>query len=55
MNVLSVENLSKSFGERILFEQLTFGIDAGQKVALVAKKWGRENHLAAVYLWKGGS
>jgi len=37
MNVLSVENLSKSFGERILFEQLTFGIDAGQKVALVAK------------------
>ena len=37
MNVLSVENLSKSFGEKILFEQLTFGIDAGQKVALVAK------------------
>ena len=37
MNVLSVENLSKSFGERILFEHLTFGIDAGQKVALVAK------------------
>jgi neutral amino acid transport system ATP-binding protein len=37
MNVLSIENLSKSFGERILFEQLTFGIDQGQKVALVAK------------------
>jgi ATP-binding cassette subfamily F protein uup len=37
MNYLSVENLTKSFGERILFEDLTFGIDQGQKVAIVAK------------------
>jgi ABC transport system ATP-binding/permease protein len=37
MNYLSVENLTKSFGVRILFSDLTFGIDQGQKVAIVAK------------------
>ena len=37
MNFLSVENLTKSFGERILFSDVTFGIDQGQKVAIVAK------------------
>ncbi len=35
MNYLSVENLSKSFGERKLFQTISFGIDQGQKVALV--------------------
>ena len=37
MNYLSVENLTKSFGDRLLFSDLTFGIDQGQKVAIVAK------------------
>jgi ATP-binding cassette subfamily F protein uup len=37
MNYLSVEGLTKSFGERTLFSDLTFGIDHGQKVAIVAK------------------
>ncbi|MDM9630756.1 ABC-F family ATP-binding cassette domain-containing protein [Robiginitalea aurantiaca] len=37
MNLLSAENLSKSFGERILFSNLTFGINQGQKIALVAR------------------
>lgn len=37
MNLLSVENLTKSFGDRIIFQDLTFGIDQGQKVAIVAK------------------
>jgi ATP-binding cassette subfamily F protein uup len=37
MNYLSVENLTKSFGDRVLFSDLTFGIDLGQKVAIVAK------------------
>lgn len=37
MNYLSVENLTKSFGDRIIFENLTFGIEQGQKVAIVAK------------------
>ena len=37
MNYLSVENLTKSFGERVLFNDLTFGIEKGQKVAFIAK------------------
>ena len=37
MNYLSVENISKSYGERTLFEQLSFGINKDQKVAFVAK------------------
>lgn len=37
MNLLSVENISKRFGERLLFSELSFGLDKGQKVALVAK------------------
>ncbi|MHB8261028.1 MAG: ABC-F family ATP-binding cassette domain-containing protein [Bacteroidia bacterium] len=37
MNYLSVENLSKSYGDKILFEKITFGISRGDKVALVAK------------------
>lgn len=35
MNYLSVEQLSKGYDERQLFENLTFGISKGQKVALV--------------------
>ncbi|MDC0257438.1 ABC-F family ATP-binding cassette domain-containing protein [Crocinitomicaceae bacterium] len=37
MNYLSVEEITKSYGERVLFEDLTFGIDQGQKAAIVAK------------------
>ncbi len=37
MNYLSVENLTKSYGDRVLFEDITFGIDQGQKVAFIAK------------------
>lgn len=37
MNFLSVEEITKSFGERVIFDELSFGIDQGQKVAIVAK------------------
>ncbi len=37
MNYLSVENISKSYGERVLFEDLSFGINKDQKIAFVAK------------------
>ena len=37
MNLLSIENISKSYGERLLFSRLTFGIEQGQKAALIAK------------------
>ncbi|MEN8957669.1 MAG: ABC-F family ATP-binding cassette domain-containing protein [Flavobacteriales bacterium] len=37
MNYLSIENISKSFGIRVLFDEVTFGINKGDKIALVAK------------------
>jgi len=37
MNFLSVENLSKRFGERSIFQNFTFGLNEGDKVALVAR------------------
>ncbi|MGB0949612.1 MAG: ATP-binding cassette domain-containing protein, partial [Marinirhabdus sp.] len=37
MNYLSVENISKSYGERVLFTHISFGINAGQKIGFVAK------------------
>lgn len=37
MNYLSIEQLSKSYNEQPLFDNITFGIKQGQKVALVGK------------------
>jgi len=37
MNYLSVQDLGKSYGIQTLFKGLNFGIDQGQKVALVAR------------------
>ena len=34
---LQVENLTKSFGEQVLFENISFAIEQGRRVALVAK------------------
>ena len=37
MNYLTVENISKSYGERVLFNDISFGINKDQKIAFVAK------------------
>lgn len=37
MNLLSVENLSKGFGGKQLFKKISFGVNYGDKVALLAK------------------
>ena len=37
MNYLQVDNLSKAYGEKILFRNISFSIDKGQKVALIAR------------------
>lgn len=36
MNILSVDNLTKSYGERILFSNIQFGLSQGDKFALIA-------------------
>jgi len=37
MNLLSIEGISKSYGEKVIFKPLSFGINKGQKIALIAK------------------
>jgi ATP-binding cassette subfamily F protein uup len=37
MIYLQVENISKSFGEKLLFENISFGIHKDQKIALIAR------------------
>jgi len=37
MNLLTVENISKSYGELVLFSGISFGINKDQKIALIAK------------------
>lgn len=45
MNYLSVEQLTKTYADRTIFEDLSFGIDQGQKVALVAKNGSGKSTL----------
>ena len=48
MNILSVENLSKSFGDRMLFKNINFGIAEGQKIALVARNGAGKTTLLKI-------
>lgn len=45
MNYLSVENVAKSFGERVLFENISFGINKDQKIGFVAKNGAGKTSL----------
>ena len=48
-NMLSVEGLSKTYGERRLFSSLTFGVQEGERVALVARNGsGKSTLLKAI-------
>ncbi|MCP3930434.1 MAG: ABC-F family ATP-binding cassette domain-containing protein [Bacteroidetes bacterium] len=48
MNYLTLENTSKSYGEKILFENISFQISKGQKIALVAKNGTGKSTLLRV-------
>jgi len=37
ISYLQVENLTKSYGDKVLFEDISFGVGQGQKIALIAK------------------
>ena len=52
MNYLSVETLSKSYGPKILFDKINFGINQGQKVALVAKNGAGKTSLLNIIAGK---
>ncbi len=36
-NFLNIENLTKSYGDRLLFGDITFGVDEGDKIGIVAR------------------
>lgn len=48
MNLLSIENLSKAYADRPLFNSLNFGIAYGQKVALVGKNGAGKSTLLKI-------
>ncbi|HKK38841.1 MAG TPA: ABC-F family ATP-binding cassette domain-containing protein [Cryomorphaceae bacterium] len=49
MNLLSVENLSKRYGPKLLFENFSFGMAKGEKVAIVAPNGsGKTTMLRAI-------
>lgn len=48
--ILTVENLYKSYGEKVLFEDLSFGINKGQKVALIAKNGAGKSTLLNIIM-----
>jgi len=50
MNLISVENVSKGFGDKVLFENITFGINEWQKVALVAKNGNGKSTLLKIIM-----
>ena len=54
MNYLSVENLTKSFGIRVLFDNLSFGIEKGQKVAFIAKNGSGKSTFLNILAGKEG-
>ena len=52
---LQVDNLSKRFGEQLLFENISFGIGKGQKVALIAKNGMGKSTLLRIIAGKDTS
>ncbi len=48
MNYLSAENLTKSYGDRTLFRNLTFGLSRGDKVAIVGANGSGKTTLLSI-------
>lgn len=48
MNFLTIENASKSYGEKVLFDKISLHIAKGQKIALVAKNGSGKTTLLRV-------
>lgn len=55
MNYLSAENISKSFGEHVLFEGLTFGLARGDKTALIARNGTGKTTLLRILMGRMAS
>lgn len=51
---LVVQNLTKSFGAQVLFEDISFGIAEGQKVGLIAQNGTGKSTLLSLLMGKDG-
>jgi len=52
MNILLAQNLSKSYSERVLFSDINFSIEKGQKIALVARNGSGKSTLFKILAGK---
>ena len=52
--ILQVENLTKSFGDLVLFENISFGLVEGQRVGLIAKNGSGKSTLLNILSGKEG-
>ena len=55
MNYLSVENISKAYGELSLFSDITFGINKDQKIAFIAKNGAGKTSMLNIITGKEAS
>ncbi|MBK8557327.1 MAG: ABC-F family ATP-binding cassette domain-containing protein [Lewinellaceae bacterium] len=55
MNYLTLENITKSYGEKVLFQNIDMTIDRGQKIGLIAKNGSGKSTLLSVIGGKEGS
>lgn len=64
-NFLNVEDLGKSYGDRVLFSNISFGVDEGEKIGIVAKNGtgkstllrilsGKESADSGSIVWRNG-
>ena len=52
MNYVSAENLTKSYGIKVLFNNITFHINEGDKIAIVAKNGSGKSTLLKILMGK---
>jgi ATP-binding cassette subfamily F protein uup len=52
VNYLSVESLSKSYGPKQLFDNISFGLNQGQRIALIAKNGAGKSTLLKILTGK---
>ncbi len=52
MNYVSAENLTKSYGIKVLFENISFHVNEGDKIAIVAKNGSGKSTLLRILMGK---
>ena len=51
---LQVDGLTKSFGDLVLFENISFGVAEGQRIGLIAKNGSGKTTLLSILSGKEG-